>query len=95
MIFSSVTFLFYFLPMVLLVYFVVQPKLRNLVFMLAGLVFYFWGAGGIVLILVSSIILNWLLGLLAEKTRHSPNHWLKKLPLVGTVIINLGILGYY
>ena len=95
MVFSSVTFLFYFLPIVLLVYFAVKPALRNFVFMIAGLIFYLWGAGGVVLILISSIILNWLLGLLAGKAIHSSKRWVSNLPMVGTVIINLGILGYY
>ncbi len=95
MVFSSVTFLFYFLPIVLLVYFAVKPALRNFVFMIAGLIFYLWGAGGVVLILISSIILNWLLGLLAGKSIHSSKRWVNNLPIVGTVVINLGILGYY
>ncbi|MCD4812951.1 MBOAT family protein [bacterium] len=95
MVFSSVTFLFYFLPVVLGFYFLARPGLRNLIFMLAGLVFYLWGAGGVVFILMASIGINWLLGLWAEKTYDALGKWKKRLPVIGAVVINIGILGYY
>lgn len=95
MVFSSVTFLFYFLPLVLVIYYLVKPKLQNFIFMLAGLVFYLWGAGEIVFVLIGSILVNWLLAIGADRLRPSPDQRLKRLPVIGGVVFNLGLLGYF
>ena len=58
MVFSSVTFLFFFLPAVLVAYHLTPRPLRNLVLVLASLLFYAWGAGWIVVVLVASMVLN-------------------------------------
>src|SRR5688500_7898938 len=62
MIFSSITFLFFFLPIVLWVYFLAPRHLRNLVLLVASLIFYAWGAGVMVLLLGASIAAKFVLG---------------------------------
>lgn len=69
MIFSSVFFLYFFLPITLIVYFFAGSQLRNIVLLVASLIFYAWGEVGYVFLMLFSILLNWLLGLLLEKTR--------------------------
>jgi alginate O-acetyltransferase complex protein AlgI len=57
-VFSSHIFLLYFLPAFLLVYFLVPAKWRNMVLLLASIVFYAWGAPDFVLILLASTVAN-------------------------------------
>ena len=60
MVFSSITFLYYFLPILILVYYVVPSKLRNLTILIFSLAFYFYGEPKYVLLLVASFTLNYL-----------------------------------
>ncbi|MBO7649652.1 MAG: MBOAT family protein, partial [Lachnospiraceae bacterium] len=86
MVFSSVTFLCIFLPIVFLLH-VVLPngRLRNAVLILASIVFYAYGEPVYVLLLLVSVILNYLFGLGVAGKR-------KKLFLTAAVIINVGLL---
>lgn len=65
MVFSSATFLFYFLPIVLAAYFAVVrfPRLRNWVLLAASLLFYAWGEGAYLLVMLLSIVANYTFGL--------------------------------
>ena len=67
MIFSSVTFLFLFLPLVLMASFLSGKKHRNLLLFAASLLFYIWGEGGYILLLLSSIATTFILGRRIEK----------------------------
>ncbi|HID01991.1 MAG TPA: MBOAT family protein, partial [Desulfobacterales bacterium] len=67
MIFSSVTFLFLFLPLVLMGSFLSGKKHRNLLLFAASLLFYIWGEGGYILLLLSSIATTFILGRRIEK----------------------------
>ena len=58
MVFSSVVFLFLFLPIVLLAYFAVKGKARNLVLVIASLFFYAWGEPKYLLVILFSIFCN-------------------------------------
>ena len=89
MVFSSVTFLFVFLPLTLLLYYIVPKKGRNLVLLLMSLVFYAWGEPVYVVLMLYSILLNYSMGRLMDGTRY------KKSVLVFTVILNLFILGFF
>ena len=90
MIFSSITFLYYFLPWVLLIYFAVPKKLKNLVILLSSLLFYAWGEPKIVFIMVATISVSYILGRLTEKYPQN-----KKLFLWIAVALSLGSLGYF
>ncbi len=65
MVFSSASFLFYFLPLVLLLYFAAAPtlRLRNLVLLAASMIFYAWGEGIYTIVMIISIIANYFFGL--------------------------------
>ncbi len=90
MIFSSVTFLFIFLPVTLLLYYIVPKKLKNVVLLLTSLVFYAWGEPVYVILMLYSILLNYSMGLLMDRF---PNAG--KQILVFTVAINLLLLGFF
>lgn len=92
MIFSSITFLYFFLPAVILVYLVMPAKAKNSVIFISSLFFYAWGEKLLVLLFLGSIIFGWIMGLLIEKKRNSP--W-SKVFLIFAVIVNLGILFYF
>ncbi|MCR5775575.1 MAG: MBOAT family protein [Lachnospiraceae bacterium] len=87
MVFSSTTFLFIFLPLLLVVYFVAGTKYRNAILLLASLFFYAWGEPKYILLLIISILFNYVSGLLMDKI---VSH--KKLILIITLVYDLGML---
>lgn len=96
MLFSSIPFLYYFLPIVLILYFVV-PKKRtmlwgNLVLLLSSLFFYGWGEPKYVVLMVTSILLGYLSGLLIERAKRK---WVKKTVLIAYTVLVLGALAYF
>lgn len=95
MVFSSLLFLFLFLPVVFILYFMVPPRFRNLVLLLVSLFFYAWGEPIYVLLMIATIIIDYIHGLLIEKfqKRNQPKH--AKFVLISTVIINIGMLGFF
>lgn len=92
MVFSSLMFMFVFLPIVLLIYFALPKKFRNFFLLIADLFFYGWGEPILVLLMIFSIVINWIAGLLIGKTESQK---IKKLILILSVIIDLGMLGYF
>ncbi len=93
MVFSSTIFLCIFLPIVLLGYYICPKKGRNLFLLIASLAFYAWGEPKYVLLMMFSIVINYVFGLLMEK--HRQNSRRLKLVLVLSVIIDLGLLGVF
>ena len=86
MLFSSITFLYYFLPILLLVYFIIPKKYKNITLLIFSLVFYFLGEPKYIIILLSSCIINYIFGKLVINNKCS------KLFLVLAVIYNVGQL---
>ncbi len=91
MLFSSIPFLFYFLPIVILLYFAVPKKLKNLVLLLSSLFFYGWGEPRFLVFMLISIIQGYVFGLLIEKHQGTKR---SKVFLAASVILSLGLLGY-
>lgn len=92
MVFSSIPFIFYFLPITLLLYFCMpKTQLKNLVLLLSSLVFYGWGEPKLLVVMVISIIQGYVLGILIEKSGDR----LRKVFLAISVAISLGILVYF
>lgn len=89
MLFSSIPFLFYFLPLVLAVYFLVPWKLKNTVLLLASLIFYGWGEPRYVFLMIASILLFYGCGLAIEKAKTKP--W-KKAWLTVSVVVSVALL---
>ena len=87
MVFSSLTFLIAFLPITLIGYYLLPKKTKIGFLLLASLVFYAWGEPIYVLLMIGSILVNWVIGLLMDKSeRH------KKAYLVASIVLNLGLL---
>lgn len=95
MVFSSIEFLFFFLPISIGLYFLVPAAARNAALLIASFGFYLWGSGALVLILVVSIILNYGFGALAARGHATGDRRLKALGIAGAVVGNLAILGYF
>lgn len=68
-VFSSAIFLYAFLPTVLALYYVSARRPRNVILLLASLVFYAWGEPVYVLLMIASIVFNWIVGLAVDRTR--------------------------
>ena len=92
MIFSSHIFLLCFLPVFLTVYFLVPPKGRNLVLLLASVVFYAWGAPDFVLILLASTVANFYLVKAMHRAQRTA---MKKLWCTLAILLSLGLLAYF
>ena len=93
MIFSSLTFLFAYLPLTLAVYFLAPLRWRNLVLLLVSLFFYGWGEPVYIVIMFLSILIDYIHGLLVEKYRTDDR---KARWFVGqSVVFNLLLLGFF
>ncbi len=93
MVFSSLIFLFLFLPVVLSVYLVLRStSWRNAFLLFASLFFYAWGELSFLWVMLLSIILNYFFAILIEDLRDTA--W-AKLSLALAVVTNLGLLGYF
>lgn len=91
MVFSSFTFLFIFLPLVLLTYFLAKKRqLRNIVLLVFSLIFYAWGEPVYVLLMLLSIIVNYFIALKIERRKKGRKKW-----MIMDVIFNLGIIGFF
>lgn len=95
MVFSSLVFIFWFLPLVLLAYVLAPRVLRNTVLLVSGLIFYLWGAGEVVLVLIAGIAGSWVCGAWALRAAER-GHTVQKAWAIGLgVTVNLGILLFY
>ena len=92
MLFSSIPFLYYFLPSVLILYFISPQKLKNTVLMLSSLVFYGWGEPKYVVLMIASIVIGYFSGILIEAFSQKK---VSKVFLGLSVVINLGFLAYF
>lgn len=94
MVFSSLTFLFAYLPAVLAVYFACPSRWRNPVLLIVSLFFYGWGEPVYVLMMIFSILANWFFGAEVGKYRESDKEKAKKW-LIVCVVFNLLLLGFF
>lgn len=94
MLFSSVSFLYYFLPITLVLCLALPKRLRNGAILFTSLVFYGWGEPRYIIFMVISIIVGWLAGLFTEKFENRAK-WLHRLPMIISTTVCLGMLGYF
>ena len=92
MLFSSIPFLFYFLPAVLILYFLVPTKLKNTVLLLFSLVFYAWGEPKYVFLMIATICLFFFCGIAIGK---APNQKMKKVWLAVSIVTSLALLAIF
>lgn len=90
MLFSSMLFLWIFLPITIIGNYVLKKELRNYFLLIMSLIFYAWGEPIYILLMIFSIVLNWSCGLLLY---YKPK--IKKLTLALCIILNLVTLGYF
>lgn len=91
MIFSSIIFIFTFLPIVLAIYYISPKKFRNFVLLIASLVFYAWGEPIYIFLMIFTTIFNYLMALWINVRKGKK----KKIFLIVTVVVNLLTLGYF
>ncbi len=94
MLFSGIPFLYFFLPCVLILYYLVPVKLKNAVLLFSSIFFYAWGEQKKTVFLIISVLLGYVFGLLIEKTR-TRGKALPRLFLVLSVVQNLSFLCYF
>lgn len=90
--FSSINFLFLFLPLVLLFYFVLRPKYRNIILILSSFIFYFLGEKHYTVLLLFSCLFNYFIGNLIDKNFNDKT---KKYILIFGIFINILLLGIF
>ena len=90
MVFSSIAFLFYFLPITLALYYVLPKKCRNIVLLIMSLIFYAYGEPTYVIVMVLSIIFTYIYGLLIDKFKKY-----SKLFLIMAICTSIGMLIYF
>ncbi len=94
MLFSSITFLYYFLPITLILCLALPKRLRNGAILLTSLIFYGWGEPKYIIFMVISILVGWVSGLFTEKFADK-GKWLARLPMIISTTVCLGMLGYF
>jgi len=92
MLFSSIPFLYYFLPIVLITYFAVPWKLKNAVLLFFSLIFYGWGEPKLLLLMIFTITVMYLCGLAIGNSKTQTG---KKLWLTVSCVISLGLLAVF
>ena len=95
MLFSSITFLYAFLPVTLLLYFAVPRKFKNFTLLILSLIFYGWGEPKYIIVMVASIIVGYIFGLLTAKFRKDGKMNKAKLAVILSVAVDLGILIFF
>lgn len=88
MLFSNPIFLFLFLPFTLLVYYILPKRFRNLLLLFVSLFFYTWGEQELVLLIITSTLVDYCSALIIEKGQRKLGLWL-------SIVFNIGILGYF
>ena len=97
MLFSSIEFLYYFLPATLIVYFLIptpggSPKIRNYWLLIASLIFYGWGEPSYLILMAFQVFSAWAFGFIIERRR---GKLLGRLALIGAVIVGIGSLMFF
>jgi len=92
MVFSSIPFIFFFLPFFLIIYYLVPFKIKNIILLIFSLIFYAWGEPIYILLMFFSSIVDYTNGLLLKRTTNKRK---RQLILIESLIVNLGLLGFF
>ena len=92
MVFSSLNFLFIFLPVTLILYFLVPFKLKTVVLLIASIFFYAWGEPVYVILMLLSIAFNYVAGLQLAASKGKRK---RKRQLILAIVVNLALLGFF
>ena len=88
MVFSSVSFLFFFMPIFFILYYIVPSKFKNYCLLIFSLIFYAWGEPIYIFLMLFETFINYIFGLLIDKKK-------RKSYLVITIILNILIIGFF
>ena len=95
MVFSSLLFMFRFLPIVLILYFIAPKKLRNFILFIASLIFYAWGEPVYVVLMIFSTVVDFTHGAWVYKLKERGELKKAKLVVASSMVINLALLGFF
>lgn len=93
MVFSSLTFLYFFLPLVLGLYFISPMKIKNLIIFISGILFYAWGEPLYVVVMILSTLIDYTAGVMLDKFDKKPK--VRVVFLLVSLVMNLGLLGVF
>ena len=89
MVFSSIIFIYFFLPIVLLIYYISPKKIKNIILLASGLFFYAWGEPVYVFLMLFTTLVDYTAGRLIDRFDSSKK--IRTAALIGSLVINLGI----
>ena len=92
MVFSSISFIYYFFAFIIIAYFLVPKKLKNLVLFITSMLFYFYGEPKYIILMLATIFVSYVLALLIDKFRYTK---LKKVFFILSIVLTLGSLGVF
>ena len=92
MVFSSLIFIIFFLPIFLIIYYLVPNKIKNIILLIFSLIFYAWGEPLYILLLLFIAFINYISGLLIDKVKIKRR---KTLILILNIFVNLAFLFYF
>lgn len=96
MLFSSITFLWFFLPFVFIVYRIIPKCLKNAFLLCASLLFYAWGEPNYIFLMISSITVNYVLAIVIDKCKQKNTFWNgRNVTLILAIMFNVGLLWYF
>src|SRR5919112_1301599 len=95
MVFSSIEFIWLFMPVVLALYLALPPRWRNVLLAAASIGFYVWGARSVVFLFLGSILLNYVLGRLIGRAKETADAQRVKTVTAVGVALNLAILFFW
>ena len=93
MVFSSLVFLYFFLPIVMILYFVLPMKAKNLLILVTGLFFYAWGEPKYIIIMIISTLIDYTAGRFIDYFDKKPK--IRTVFLLVSVVMNLGLLAIF
>ena len=95
MTFNTILFLFTYLPIALILYYIVPKRFRNIPLVLLSLVFYAWGNPTYLILMAFSVVFNYITGLELDAYLQEERHTGAKVTMISAVVVNLLILGFF
>lgn len=95
MLFSSLTFIFLFLPLCLFFYFISRVEIKNIILLIFSLIFYAWGEPKYILLMILTVLISYVFGILINKFDNLKKYKLKKVTFILSIIIILSSLFYF